>query len=177
MHPLGWRQGWIRWSDATRACGGIMVLCRPPYAGPLPRYVSLPLLTAPLWAPPQPHRRLLAGDEGHHRSWTVFCRSPSVIPAHTPGAHGAPRATDLYVSLVVHSALSQSCLFEAKSANRISENQWFARLNFPVFGNLRQSPRSCRWARRASAASGATNGSAAHRHEPEPARTALGTVG
>src|SRR5262249_23090384 len=36
-------------------------------------------------------------------------------------------------------ALSQSCLFEAKSENRISENQWLARLNFPVFGNLRQS--------------------------------------
>src|SRR5262249_6627586 len=34
-------------------------------------------------------------------------------------------------------ALSQSCLFEAKSENRISENQWLARLNFPVFGNLR----------------------------------------
>jgi hypothetical protein len=37
-------------------------------------------------------------------------------------------------------ALSQSCLFEAESENRISENQWLARLNFPVFGNLRQSP-------------------------------------
>ena len=38
-------------------------------------------------------------------------------------------------------ALSQSCLFEAESENRISENQWLARLNFPVFGNLRQSHR------------------------------------
>src|SRR5438105_57959 len=36
-------------------------------------------------------------------------------------------------------ALSQSCLFEAKPENRISENQELARLNFPVFGNLRQS--------------------------------------
>ena len=40
-----------------------------------------------------------------------------------------------------------------------------------------RSTRSCRWATRASAASVSTNGSAAHRHEPEPARQALGTVG
>src|SRR5262249_5132760 len=40
-----------------------------------------------------------------------------------------------------------------------------------------RSTRSCRWARRASAASVSTHGSAAHRHEPEPARQALGTVG
>src|SRR5262249_38061548 len=32
-----------------------------------------------------------------------------------------------------------------------------------------RSARSCRWARRASAASVWTNGSAAHRHEPDPA--------
>ena len=39
----------------------------------------------------------------------------------------------------LHVALSQSCLCEAKSEHRISDNQWLARLNFPVFGNLRQS--------------------------------------
>jgi len=29
---------------------------------------------------------------------------------------------------------------EGKSKNRISENQWLASFNFPVFGSLRQSP-------------------------------------
>src|SRR5215831_7565018 len=37
-------------------------------------------------------------------------------------------------------ALSQSWLLEAKSENRLSENQLLASLNFPVFGDLRQSP-------------------------------------
>jgi hypothetical protein len=37
-------------------------------------------------------------------------------------------------------ALSQNCLFEAKSENRVLENQGLASPNFPVFGNLRQSP-------------------------------------
>ena len=37
-------------------------------------------------------------------------------------------------------ALSQSCLSEAKSENGVSENQWLASFNFPVFGDLRQSP-------------------------------------
>src|ERR687892_2496700 len=32
-----------------------------------------------------------------------------------------------------------------------------------------RSAHSCRWAKRASAASGSTNGSAAHRQEPDPA--------
>jgi hypothetical protein len=36
-------------------------------------------------------------------------------------------------------ALSQSWLLEAKSESRLSENQLLASLNFPVFGNLRQS--------------------------------------
>ena len=36
-------------------------------------------------------------------------------------------------------ALSQSWLSEAKSENRLSENQPLASLNFPVFGDLRQS--------------------------------------
>ena len=52
----------------------------------------------------------------------------------------------------LYPALSQSCLFEAKSENRISENQWFARLNFPVFGNLRQSRRRRSGGRRRRAA-------------------------
>jgi hypothetical protein len=38
-------------------------------------------------------------------------------------------------------ALSQNCLFEAKSENRVLENQGLASPNFPVFGNLRQSRR------------------------------------
>jgi len=41
--------------------------------------------------------------------------------------------------MVLLLVLSQSCLFEAKSENRLSENQWVVRLNFPVFGNLRQN--------------------------------------
>src|SRR6266704_2162953 len=45
-----------------------------------------------------------ARDEGCHRRRTVFCQSPSVISAHTPGAHGASRATDLCVPLVADSA-------------------------------------------------------------------------
>src|SRR5215471_11437779 len=40
-------------------------------------------------------------------------------------------------------ALSQSWVLEVKSENRISENQWLASFNFPVFGSLRQSPRNC----------------------------------
>ena len=36
-------------------------------------------------------------------------------------------------------ALSQSWVLEVKSENRISENQWLASFNFPVFGSLRQS--------------------------------------
>src|SRR5262252_2349933 len=39
-------------------------------------------------------------------------------------------------------ALSQSWVLEVQSENRISENQWLASFNFPVFGSLRQSPRS-----------------------------------
>ena len=41
-------------------------------------------------------------------------------------------------------ALSQSWLLEAKSENRLLENQSLASLNFPVFGDLRQSPCLCR---------------------------------
>src|SRR5207237_10598573 len=41
---------------------------------------------------------------GYYRGRTMFCRSPSVIPAHTPGAYGTSRATHLRVSLVVYSA-------------------------------------------------------------------------
>ena len=36
-------------------------------------------------------------------------------------------------------ALSQSCLLETKSRNGVLQNQELARLNFPVFGDLRQS--------------------------------------
>src|SRR5215471_12580866 len=39
----------------------------------------------------------------------------------------------------IHAALSQSWVLEGKSENRISENQWLASVNFPVFGSLRQS--------------------------------------
>ena len=49
---------------------------------PLPWQVSLPFLTRPLWAPPQSHRRLLAGDEGRHR-----CRTLLAICMHSTGAH------------------------------------------------------------------------------------------
>jgi hypothetical protein len=37
-------------------------------------------------------------------------------------------------------ALSQSCLLEAKSENGVLKNQPLAQINFPVFGDLRQSP-------------------------------------
>ena len=36
-------------------------------------------------------------------------------------------------------ALSQSCLLEAKSENGVLKNQQLVRINFPVFGDLRQS--------------------------------------
>ena len=36
-------------------------------------------------------------------------------------------------------ALSQSWVSEVKSENRVSQNQELTRLNFPVFGRLRQS--------------------------------------
>src|SRR2546426_12760915 len=35
---------------------------------------------------------------------TLFCQSPSVIPAHPPGAYDTSRASHLCVSLVAHSA-------------------------------------------------------------------------
>jgi len=38
----------------------------------------------------------------------------------------------------MRSALSHSCLLEAKCNNRLWENQQFASLNFPVFSKLRQ---------------------------------------
>ena len=40
------------------------------------------------------------------------------------------------------SALSQSWVLEGKSKSGVSENQWLASFNFPVFGSLRQSPRN-----------------------------------
>src|SRR5262249_10971527 len=69
-----------------------------------PQQVSSPFLTGPLWPSPQSYRRLLARDEGCHRGRTMFSRSPSALPAHTPGAYGTSRATHLCVSLVVDSA-------------------------------------------------------------------------
>src|SRR6266446_298726 len=65
--------------------------------------VALPFLPGPLWPPSQPHRRLLAGDEGHHWRRSVFFRSASALPPHTPGPYGTLRATNLCVPLVVHS--------------------------------------------------------------------------
>src|SRR5262249_45341488 len=38
-----------------------------------------------------------------------------------------------------HESAVANYLFEAKSHNRISENQWLASLNFSVSGHLRQS--------------------------------------
>jgi hypothetical protein len=43
--------------------------------------------------------------------------------------------------MMAERAVVQSCLFEAKSYNRVLNNQWLASLNFPVLGNLHQSPR------------------------------------
>jgi hypothetical protein len=40
-------------------------------------------------------------------------------------------------------ALSQSCLWEAKSKNAVLKIQWLVWINLPVFGDLRQSPRNC----------------------------------
>jgi hypothetical protein len=37
-------------------------------------------------------------------------------------------------------ALSQSCLWEAKSKNAVLKIQWLVWINLPVFGDLRQSP-------------------------------------
>jgi hypothetical protein len=41
--------------------------------------------------------------------------------------------------VAVKGVLSQSCIFDAKSENHVSKNQWLASPNFPVFGNLRQN--------------------------------------
>jgi hypothetical protein len=41
--------------------------------------------------------------------------------------------------MMAERAVVQSCLFEAKSYNRVLNNQWLASLNFPVLGNLHQS--------------------------------------
>ena len=43
-------------------------------------------------------------------------------------------------NMVLDKAVVQSCLFKAKSYNRVLKNQWLASLNFPVLGNLHQSP-------------------------------------
>jgi hypothetical protein len=56
---------------------------------------ALPFLTGPLWAPPQPYRRLLARDEGRDRCRTVFSYSASALPAHATSAHGPSGATYL----------------------------------------------------------------------------------
>ena len=50
--------------------------------------------------------------------------------------HGWPLSNALTTQL---GALSQICLFETKSENRILERQWVTGLNFSAFGNLRQS--------------------------------------
>ena len=44
-----------------------------------------------------------------------------------------------WLSSAKNMALSQSCLLEAKSENAGLKNQQLARINFPVFGDLRQS--------------------------------------
>ena len=59
------------------------------------------------------------------------------MQGHTHSSSIVSRGSDLGGR---QAALSQNCLFEAKLENRVSENQWFASPNFPVFGNLRQSP-------------------------------------
>jgi hypothetical protein len=41
--------------------------------------------------------------------------------------------------VAVKGVLSQSCIFDAKSENHVSKNQWLASPNFPVSGNLRQN--------------------------------------
>jgi hypothetical protein len=46
-------------------------------------------------------------------------------------------------------ALSQSWALAVKSENRVSENQWLASFNFPVFGSLRQNPQTTPITRRA----------------------------
>src|SRR5439155_11947763 len=71
---------------------------------PLSRQGALPCLTGPWWPSPQPHRRLLAREEGPHWSGPVFCRSASAVPAHTPSPHGPSSTSDLCVSLVADSA-------------------------------------------------------------------------
>src|SRR5215472_3249397 len=70
---------------------------------------------------------------GHHKAagrqrhlQADLPRSLGALPAAPSAVPGSP-------------ALSQSWLLEAKSENRLSENQPLTSLNFPVFGDLRQS--------------------------------------
>jgi hypothetical protein len=50
------------------------------------------------------HGRRLVCAEGHQRNRTVLCRWPSIIPADTPGAHGASSTGYRYVPLVTQCA-------------------------------------------------------------------------
>jgi hypothetical protein len=71
---------------------------------PLSGQMALPFFTSPWWAPPQPHRRLRAGDEGRHWRGTMLARSPCALPAYPPRAHRASRTAHLCVPLVTHFA-------------------------------------------------------------------------
>ena len=53
--------------------------------------------------------------------------------------YGWGKLVYIYTRVAQCMALSHNGLFEVKSENYVSENQWRARLNFPVFGHLRQS--------------------------------------
>jgi hypothetical protein len=77
----------------------------------------------------------------------VALKALEVYAIPTPWLHQDTTTIALYGAYegeAAPEALSQSGISEAKPKNGIVENQTLARLNFPVFGNLRQSlPKSC----------------------------------
>ena len=76
------------------------------------------------------HDRSLSPHFSAGSPWTI---TPMVVEQSEPDFS---LIRDLYEEkclVGLHVALSQSCLCEAKSEHRISDNQWLARLNFPVF--------------------------------------------
>ena len=70
---------------------------------------------------------------------TASGASPASAPATLASAVRVQEDGGKSMSRAGRAALSQSCLLEAKSENGVLKNQPLAQINFPVFGDLRQS--------------------------------------
>src|SRR5262244_1927594 len=111
------------------------MICARSTASAYPR--ALPSVTA---------SRQTAGPMSSSACSASIARIPALFVLMSPSASQTIFMPALYtciqnytIKLYPPQALSQSWLLEAKSANRLSENQLLASLNFPVFGDLRQS--------------------------------------